>query len=317
MHPERLGCRIFSRVGSRLTQEFTAPENRRHADRPTRLFRRHPDHPFAVHPAGAAVRLCARRTQLHALDPADARGHGRDVRNRRDPRRGRWRLGSSRERRRPLGSAGIARSLRDRAHLPASLRPDDPPVGRARLAADRTGRPEGERLVLGRAGCGHRPVVGALRRADPRPHLHRCRTAGGELQHYAPAAGLCARRGDFACPRAADRRQGFHANEEVARRQRANPPAARRARTCRRRRDRVRARHARPVETVERADRRPGEQPGRQARRDPRDGREPGSNRRDGSARAALKAPSLRSTASAPGSTARRSTSNSSRARSY
>ena len=43
------------------------------ADRPARLSRRNPDHRQPVHPAGAAVRLRARRPQLHAQHAADAR----------------------------------------------------------------------------------------------------------------------------------------------------------------------------------------------------------------------------------------------------
>ena len=57
-------------------------------------------------------------------------------------------------------------------------------------------------------------------------------------------------------------------------RQRAHPPGARRAGARRRRGDRARARHARPVEAVERADREPRIRPRPQARREPGDGRD-------------------------------------------
>ena len=105
---------------------------------------------------------------------------------------------------------------------------------------------------------------------------------GASFGHDAPAARLCARRGDFARPRLAGRRQGVRANEEVARRERADPPGPRRAGARRSRRDRARPRHARALETVERADREPRIRPRPQARGEPGDERNQRPHRHDG-----------------------------------
>ncbi len=98
---------------------------------------------------------------------------------------------------------------------------------------------------------------------------------GATLQHDLAAARLCARRGDLAGAGAAGRRQGVRADEEVARRQRAHPPGARRAGAGRGRGDRARARHAGAGQIVERADREPRKQPRAQARRRRDRGRQP------------------------------------------
>ena len=128
--------------------------------------------PFVFARAGA---------QLRAQHAADARRHGGDLRDRRDAGRGRRRLGRAGQCHRPLGGADPARAVRHRVRLPAHLRPDDAAAGRARLAAVRTaaGR-TGQHLVLGRARNRDRAVVGALRRPDPRHHLHRGRAQGRE-----------------------------------------------------------------------------------------------------------------------------------------
>ena len=133
-------------------------------------------------------------------------------------------------------------------------------------------RAAGQHLVVGRARRRDRAAVGAVRRADPRHHLHRRGAQRRELQHDFAARSLMRSAQRPRWPRAAGRRQGVRAHEEVARRQRAHPPGAWRAGAGRRRRHRARPRHARAFEAVERADRELGNRPRAQARREPADG---------------------------------------------
>ena len=156
----------------------------------------------------------------------------------------------------------------------------------SRLAERQPGQGES---VWSSAVLGHRdrPVVGAVRRADPRHHFHRRRAQGRELQHHSAAARLRARRGDLARAGVAGRRQGVRADEEIVGRKRAHPPGARRAGARRRRRHRARARHPRPFQILERADREPRIRPRPHARREPVDGRAERAHRQDGRADAA------------------------------
>ena len=150
---------------------------------------------------------------------------------RRDAGRGRRRLGGAGQPSRPLGGAGAAGALRHDPAVSRALGPPDAAAGRARRAPVAAPRP-GEQdsiWLLAPARRRHRPAVGAVRRADPRPDPHRRGAAGRQLQHHAAAARLRAGRGDLAGAGAAGRRQVVRAHEAVARRRRMDPPGARRA----------------------------------------------------------------------------------------
>ena len=116
----------------------------------------------------------------------------------------------------PLGGLGTARLVRSRAGFPGALGSRNAPAGRARLAVVGAAATEESHRVVARARRGHRPAVGAVRRADPRDHLHRRRHPGSKPGHDPAAPGLCARRGDLARARSARRRQGLFPDEGLA-----------------------------------------------------------------------------------------------------
>ena len=125
--------------------------------------------------------------------------HGGDLRARRDARRGRRRLGGAAN---AIGrwAALVLLALFGIALVFPSVsdRLTRPLVALGSRLSERQPGERGKHLVVGRARRRHRPAVGAVRRADPRHHLHRRRAPGRELQHHPAAARLCARRGDLA-----------------------------------------------------------------------------------------------------------------------
>ena len=171
-----------------LSLTFRPALERAHADRAARLSRRRADDPQPLHPAGAAVRVRPRRpaaSRAAACRCCSAwRSRSRSSRRwRRSAAAGRCRRTSTAARSRCVllalfGLTLLFPQLSDRAHAPA---------GRAGRTAVGTADGDGE-LRSGPSAAPrrrHRPAVGAVRGADPRPHADRRGAAGRERRHDA------------------------------------------------------------------------------------------------------------------------------------
>ncbi|MNU89683.1 hypothetical protein D3C71_795290 [compost metagenome] len=189
----------------------------RHVAAGPRLSRWCADDCQPVHSAGIAVCLRPHRATLRQKRVAAAGGHGADLRAGRHVGGGGRRLGGATQSVRALAGAGVRGVVRSDAVAAATGRASDPATG----GGGQSFVGGGGRRCTATSRCfapdrrGHRPAVGAVRRADPGPAADRCGAARRQHSNHLFAAGVRRRCRHFPRAGLVAGRQSLHRDETL------------------------------------------------------------------------------------------------------